>query len=285
MDENFNLEDPMLLVTRKYTKKRGRPKRAKKGTIERALEEREASADEVAKNHRKVQLETYRRSLDKVPGEGNFNDPRIFGGVDWSSVSFTHPSYEHIKNRHQYDPEMKLPRHKIIGVKRPRSLEQEVSKDVEQDAVSSSSSSSSSNSSSDLQNAPPLLVQLTPMVYETDRAREQLGIEYLANGGLGDLKHTHLMIRRYIAQNSPQAIMSHSDEVARKAVKKVMRLFPPTTMNLNARVLYDPHEVLSDYGNVEEEEEEEEDKAKKEDALKVKEMMKTELDEAVNFAV
>lgn len=123
------------------------------------------------------------------------------------------------------------------------------------------------------------------MVYETDRAREQLGIEYLANGGLGDLKHTHLMIRRYIAQNSPQAIMSHSDEVARKAVKKVMRLFPPTTMNLNARVLYDPNEVLSDYGNVEEEEEEEEDKAKKEDALKVKEMMKTELEEAVNFAV
>ena len=35
----------------------------------------------------------------------------------------------------------------------------------------------------------------------------------------------------------------------------------------------------------EEEEEEEEDKAKKEDALKVKEMMKTELEEAVNFAV
>tara|TARA_B110000211_G_C13547752_1_gene322221 strand:+ start:69 stop:320 length:252 start_codon:yes stop_codon:yes gene_type:complete len=82
-------------------------------------------------------------------------------------------------------------------------------------------------------------VQLTPMLYETEQTREQLGIEYLANGGLGDLKNTHLMIRRYIAQNKPEAIISHSDEVARKAVRMVLKQFPPTEYNPMARVQLD----------------------------------------------
>ena len=86
------------LHKRKYNK-RGRPQKYKKGSVEADAEEEEVMNESRERNERKIQLETFRRSLGKVPGEGNYNDPRQFGGIDWSSISFTHPAYEHIRRR------------------------------------------------------------------------------------------------------------------------------------------------------------------------------------------
>ena len=163
------------------------------------------------RNNRKVQLETFRRTLGKIPGEGNYNDPRLFGGIDWSTISFTHPAYEHIKRKHLYNPALVVPKHKIIH---PHPKRQRTS--------SSSSSSSSSTTTT------PILVQLTPSLRETRRVHEQLEVEYLTSGGLGDLKHSHLLIRRYIAENSPAEIMEHADRVAKKAVSLVLKAFTST---------------------------------------------------------
>ena len=205
---------------RKYAK-RGRPRKLKKGSAEADAEAEEFMNESRERNNRKVQLETFRRTLGKIPGEGNYNDPRLFGGIDWSTISFTHPAYEHIKRKHLYNPELVVPKHKIIH---PHLKRQRTSSSSSSSSLSSSSSSSSSSSTT----TTPILVQLTPSLRETRHVHEQLEVEYLSSGGLGDLKHSHLLIRRYIAENSPAEIMEHADRVAKKAVSLVLKAFTST---------------------------------------------------------
>ena len=217
-------------------RRRGRPRKDGRGFDAAAI-----IAENRQQNEKKVQLETYRRSLDQVAGEGNYNDPRLIGGIDWSSITFTHPSYKHIKRKQQFKPDMKVPPNKIIdnsvgsltggtsskngkssksGKKRKRHGIEERSRFVQERH----------------NGFKPLFVQLNPSMAELEKAREELEIEYLANGGLGDLKPNHLLIRRYIAENSPEVIVAHADRVARISVKAVLQRFP-TDRTASSRIV------------------------------------------------
>ena len=240
-----------------------------------------AIAEHRAKNERKVQLETFRRKLKDVPGAGNFNDPRVCGGIDWSSIEFTHPSYKHIKQKHQYNAEMNVNLQHVTGNKRRRasaSSSTSANGTVAPDTTGTADahergckrcrrgrdncskrgmsghlplSGGGATSESETNTAPaaaaaarnntllpphlkllPFVVQLTPTVEMSERAKEQLEIEYLASGGLGDLKLGHLMIRRYIAENSAEVIVAHADRVAKRAADSVLQQFQSSAAEL-----------------------------------------------------
>ena len=245
-------------------RRRGRPRKSSTHA-----EDVEAIAAHREQNERKVQLESWRRRQDQVNGEGNYNNPQLLGGIDWSSIEFTHPSYKHIKRKQQYNSDMNIQPHQVTqSNKRQRVMGDEGSSGSSSGSSSSSSSSSTTTTTTTTPPTatPPLVVQLNPTMAESEQAREKLEIEYLASGGLGDLKPVHLLIRRYIAENSPEVIVAHADRVARKATSLVLTYFPPKSATTNVFTvdgLTNPH--AEDDVEEEEEEEEEEDEEDEEE--------------------